>query len=73
MPTVQPEVVQAQSTKEETLLALWRRILGVEEIGLDDNFFELGGGSVMAAQLLTEIGRIYNIRSSSASCWRTDD
>jgi acyl transferase domain-containing protein len=73
VPTVQPEVVQAQSTKEETLLALWRRILGVEEIGLDDNFFELGGGSVMAAQLLTEIGRIYNIRSSSASCWRTDD
>jgi 3-oxoacyl-(acyl-carrier-protein) synthase/thioesterase domain-containing protein len=60
-PNVAAEPVQAQSTTEETLLALWRRILGVHDIGPHANFFELGGGSLMAAELLTEIERIYSL------------
>ena len=30
---------------EKIILAIWREVLGVEEIGLEDNFLEIGGHS----------------------------
>ena len=42
---------------EERLAAIWREILGVEQIGRDDSFFELGGHSLLVAKLLRRAER----------------
>ncbi len=36
---------------QRELLIIWRRVLGIESIGLRDNFWELGGHSLLAARL----------------------
>ncbi len=37
------------------IAAIWRGLLGIEEIGLHDNFFSLGGHSLMAVRLTFRI------------------
>src|SRR5690606_37618621 len=43
---------------EEIIVGLWKKLLGLERIGIHDNFFELGGNSLLAqktvALLLSE-------------------
>lgn len=41
---------------EATLVDIWQRALGVKSIGIEDNFFDLGGYSLLAAEMLVEIG-----------------
>jgi non-ribosomal peptide synthase protein (TIGR01720 family) len=36
---------------EETLVEVWRQVLGFEGIGINDNFFQLGGDSIKAIQV----------------------
>ena len=36
---------------EAAIAGCWRRLLGVERVGIHDDFFELGGSSLMAVQL----------------------
>ncbi len=40
---------------EEKLLSIWRKVLGVDKIGINDNFFELGGHSLNATVVTSEI------------------
>ena len=41
---------------EHTLAAIWRELLGLEQIGIDDPFFELGGYSLLLIQMRAAIG-----------------
>lgn len=47
----------AASTVESELIDLWRRMLGVDQIGVRDDFFALGGDSLAAAAMFTECER----------------
>jgi oxalate---CoA ligase len=46
---------------EETLIAIWRRNLGVEHIATGDDFFDLGGDSLSAAHMLTEAAASFEL------------
>ena len=37
------------------MVAIWKEILGVEELGIDDDFLNLGGDSLKAAQIAARV------------------
>ncbi|WP_072805402.1 non-ribosomal peptide synthetase [Rhodococcoides yunnanense] len=49
------------TTVEATLLDMVAERLKTTKIGVDDNFFLLGGHSMLGAQLIIEISRIYGV------------
>jgi acyl carrier protein len=46
---------ESSSTLGETVLTLWREVLGIQDVGPDDDFFELGGDSLVATQLVARL------------------
>jgi amino acid adenylation domain-containing protein len=42
---------------------IWKRVLGVDNVGANDNFFELGGNSILSIQLMEEINKEYEINA----------
>ncbi|MFF8593303.1 amino acid adenylation domain-containing protein [Streptomyces sp. NPDC015220] len=46
----------------DELAGFWREVLGADEVGAGDNFLELGGDSVRAMQLVSRIGRRYDVQ-----------
>ena len=40
---------------EKEVAVLWKRVLGISNIGIHDNFFELGGHSLLAVRLCSEM------------------
>lgn len=43
---------------EEQLIAIWRRVLGRNDIGRHDNYFQLGGDSVKSIQIVSQAQRL---------------
>jgi len=50
-PALSVPYVAPRSPIEETLVAIWQDLLGIEPIGVHDNFFDLGGDSVLGVQV----------------------
>ncbi len=46
---------------EEKLAEIWRRVLGVERVGINDSFSELGGHSLKAIDLVSKMNTALNI------------
>ena len=40
---------------QQTVAEVWKKVLGVRDIGLDDNFFEVGGDSLLMANVECEL------------------
>jgi thioesterase domain-containing protein len=51
----QRETVAARNDLEAAILPVFRKILGVQSLGVKDDFFEQGGHSLLAARLLAEM------------------
>ncbi len=46
---------------EETVAAIWREVLGIEQVGVKDDFFKLGGHSLLATQVVSRIRQQYQV------------
>ncbi|WP_167353941.1 non-ribosomal peptide synthetase [Caballeronia sordidicola] len=51
-PTLTLARVEATNDVERRLLAIWRAVLGRDDIGVTDHFFEAGGDSILSLQIV---------------------
>ncbi len=50
-----------RTAAEIRMAALWKEVLGIEEVRLEDNFFSLGGHSLLATQLVSRVRAAFGI------------
>ena len=53
--------VAPETQVQEHIVTIWRKLLGVEEVGITDNFFELGGHSLMVMQVVARIRKEFEV------------
>ena len=46
---------------EQRLVAVWREVLKLDQVGVKDNFFELGGNSLLLMQVLSKLTPEYDL------------
>jgi amino acid adenylation domain-containing protein len=54
-------VVPPRNPIEDVLVGIWTQVLGVEKVGIYDNFFELGGHSLLATQVMSHVGKAFEV------------
>ncbi|MET9038462.1 condensation domain-containing protein, partial [Streptomyces mirabilis] len=52
------------SELERTVAEVWRRVLGVDRVGLHDNFFALGGQSLLATEAVARLNSTFGVELS---------
>jgi len=52
---------------EAKLVAIWRDLLGVSDVGINDNFFDLGGDSLVAIRVLSRCRDEFKVDQTLAS------
>ncbi len=52
---------------EEKIIAIWRMILGVENVGAEDSFFDLGGESLRATRAVNQLNKAFDCRLAVSS------
>ncbi|HZN53849.1 MAG TPA: amino acid adenylation domain-containing protein, partial [Candidatus Polarisedimenticolaceae bacterium] len=50
-----------RSPVEQELAGIWRRLLGLRQVGIHENFFELGGHSLLATQVVSRIRDVFGV------------
>jgi amino acid adenylation domain-containing protein/FkbM family methyltransferase len=60
-PELKAEYVEPQTEIEKVLEGIWRRVLGVERVGMHDNFFDLGVDSLLATQLVAQVNSSFQL------------
>jgi amino acid adenylation domain-containing protein len=51
---------------EQVVVAVWEEVLELDDIGPDDDFFDLGGDSLSAIQILSRLGKLFDVKLSEA-------
>lgn len=54
-PEAAPASASAETTLERSIAGVWKRVLKIDNTGLDDNFFDLGGDSLLLIQVHAEL------------------
>ncbi|MDQ3738475.1 MAG: SDR family NAD(P)-dependent oxidoreductase [Actinomycetota bacterium] len=60
-PELDSEYVAPRNDIEESLVAVWQELLGINEIGVQDSFFDLGGHSLIAVRLFAKVKRLFSV------------
>ena len=60
-PNVQNAYVAPRNEPEMQIAEVWQDMLGIDQVGCFDNFFELGGDSLLATQLIANLGDMFQI------------
>ena len=63
-------VAESNNHVEETVVGIYREVLGAEAIGPGDNFFALGGDSLRATQVINRVRALLEVNLSIATIFR---
>jgi amino acid adenylation domain-containing protein len=63
-PELEAAYVAPTTEVERSIAAVWREVLGIDQVGIHDNFFNLGGHSLMALQVLSRLRRALRVELS---------
>jgi acyl carrier protein len=55
------DLVAPRTPTEEMIAAIWRKLLQLEQVGIDENFFDLGGHSIMATQVASRMQKAFGV------------
>jgi amino acid adenylation domain-containing protein len=64
VPEERPGFQGVATPVEETLLAIWKQVLGLDSIGLEDNFYDIGGHSLLATRIASRVREAFRIEIS---------
>ncbi|MEO8429267.1 MAG: amino acid adenylation domain-containing protein, partial [Verrucomicrobiota bacterium] len=53
--------VAPRSVAEAAVAEIWKKVLGIERVGVHDSFFELGGHSLLAMQIVSRVGDAFQV------------
>ncbi|NME69789.1 non-ribosomal peptide synthetase [Flammeovirga aprica] len=67
---IKSDTDEAVSTTEETLIKLWKDVIGPQEIGVNDSFFKIGGNSITAVKLVTKIRKVLKIQMNISTVFK---
>ncbi|HLL48049.1 MAG TPA: phosphopantetheine-binding protein, partial [Longimicrobiaceae bacterium] len=56
---------------EERVAAVWREMLGAEQVGIHDRFLELGGHSLLGIQILSRLRRSFGVDLPADTLFRS--
>lgn len=56
-----PSSVRARDAIEQSLLEIWREVLGEQAIDMHRNFFAMGGHSLLATQVISRIREVFRV------------
>jgi amino acid adenylation domain-containing protein/FkbH-like protein len=54
-------IAPPRTPAEESLVAIWREVLGAKRVGIHDDFFSIGGDSLLATQIISRIRATFQI------------
>jgi acyl transferase domain-containing protein len=60
-PHLQTAYVAPRDEMEQQIAAIWQKVLGIEQIGIQDNFFEVGGDSLMGLRTVNELRKAFRV------------
>jgi len=60
-PNLSAAFAEAEDESQREIGEIWKRRLGLSEVGIDDNFFELGGHSLLATAILGDIRAAFGV------------
>ncbi len=63
--------VAPRNQVEELVAGIWAQVLKLEQVGIQDNFFELGGHSLLATQVISRVGRTFQVEPPLRSFFET--
>jgi amino acid adenylation domain-containing protein/non-ribosomal peptide synthase protein (TIGR01720 family) len=56
-PELESAYVAPRNETEQTITAIWEKVLRIDRIGVHDNFFDLGGDSILSLQIIARINQ----------------
>jgi surfactin family lipopeptide synthetase A len=54
-PQLERPYAAPETPVQETLVSVWRDVLGIDRVGIDDDFFNLGGHSMLAVRMVARV------------------
>ena len=70
-PELEAVYVAPRTEVEHSIAAVWREVLGIDQVGIHDNFFHVGGHSLKALQVIARLRRAFQVELSVRAIFET--